>query len=111
MTGSSAPVPLPVAWLAHLTTLLPACLTGHHPRARRPVPAQERNRPTQPSRHSNCTSAESKHWLLGAGDMDSSQTTQRAESLLADVSAEAATGVEGIRFEQGPAPAATRRRP
>jgi hypothetical protein len=43
-----------------------------------------------------------EHWLLGAGDMDSSQTTQRAESLLADVSAEAATAVKGIRFEQGP---------
>src|SRR6478672_7517362 len=38
-----------------------------------------------------------EHWLLGAGDLDSSQTTQRAESLLADVSAEAATGVKGIR--------------
>jgi hypothetical protein len=43
-----------------------------------------------------------EHRLLGAGDMDSSQTTQRAESLLADVSAEAATAVKGIRFEQGP---------
>ena len=41
-------------------------------------------------------------WLLGAGDLDSSQTTQRAENLLADIPAEAATGVKGIRFEQGP---------
>src|SRR6266516_770185 len=93
---------LPVAWLAHLTTLLPPCLTGRHPRARRPVPTRERNRPAQPGRHSNCTSAESEHWLLDAADMDSSQTTQRAESLLADVPAGAATGVKGIRFEQGP---------
>src|ERR1039457_2988123 len=36
---------LPVIWLAHLTTLLPPCLTGGHPRARRPVPARDRNRP------------------------------------------------------------------
>src|ERR1039457_6058621 len=36
---------LPVVWLAHLTTLLPPCLTGGHPRARRPVPTRERNRP------------------------------------------------------------------
>src|SRR6266566_9987130 len=63
---------LPVAWLAHLTTLLPPCLTGRHPRARRPVPTRERNRPAQPGRYSNCTSAESD-WLLGAAGMDSSQ--------------------------------------
>ena len=55
MTASSAPVSVPVAWLAHLTTLLPPCLTGHHPRARRPVPTREKNRQAQPSRHSNCT--------------------------------------------------------
>jgi hypothetical protein len=39
--------------------------------------------------------------------MDSSQTTQRAENLLADIPAEAATGVNGIRFEQGPGARAT----
>src|ERR1019366_1282283 len=36
---------LPVVWLAHLTTVLPPCLTGGHPRARRPVLTRERNRP------------------------------------------------------------------
>src|SRR5205823_9549813 len=46
---------LPVAWLAHLTTLLPPRLTGRHPPARRPAPAREKNQPAQPGGHSNCT--------------------------------------------------------